>query len=73
MFKKILALCITLTMLLSIGTVMASAELPEGVTFYPGKYGVEDAEGYSTIGDIAIQWDPDASSKLNLSDGNMSD
>ena len=73
MFKKILALCITLTMLLSIGTVMASAALPEGVTFYPGKYGVEGAEDYATIGDIEIQWDPDASSKLNLADGNMDD
>ena len=72
MFKKICALCITLVILLSLGTVMASAALPEDVQFWPGEYGVSE-EDFSAFGDIEIQWDSEASSKLNLTDGKMDD
>ena len=72
MFKKICALCITLVILLSLGTVMASAALPEDVQFWPGEYGVSE-EDFSAFGDIEIQWDSEASSRLNLTDGKMDD
>ncbi len=72
MAKKILSFGIAIVMLISLGAVCVSAALPEHVTFYPGEYGVSE-EAFSTIGDVEIQWDPEAGSKLNLTDGNMSD
>ena len=71
--KKIFAIVITFAMILSMGAMLVNAELPEGISFTAGKYGVENAEDYSTVGDIALTWDPDASKKLDLSDGDMSD
>ena len=71
--KKIFAIVITFAMILSMGAMLVNAELPEGIGFAAGKYGVENAEDFSTVGDIALTWDPDASKKLDLSDGNMSD
>ena len=71
--KKIFAILMTVAMLLSLGTVLASAELPEGISFTPGKYGVEDASDFTPAGDFAITWDADAASKLDLTDGDMSD
>ena len=71
--KKIFAIVITFAMILSMGAMLVNAELPEGIGFAAGKYGVENAEDYSTVGDIALTWDPDASRKLDLSDGDMSD
>ena len=71
--KKIFAIVITFAMILSMGAMLVNAELPEGIGFAAGKYGVENAEDYSTVGDIALTWDPDASKKLDLSDGDMSD
>lgn len=71
--KKIFAIVITFAMILSMGAMLVNAELPEGIAFTAGKYGVENAEDFSTVGDIALTWDPDASKKLDLSDGNMSD
>ena len=70
--KKILALLLTVAMLLAMGTVLASAELPDGVSFTPGGYS-SDAADFTPAGDFAITWDPDASKKLDLSDGDMSD
>ena len=71
--KKIFAIVITFAMILSMGAMLVNAELPEGISFTAGKYGVENAEDFSTVGDIALTWDPDASKKLDLSDGDMSD
>ncbi len=71
--KKIFAIVITFAMLLSLGTVLASAELPDGIAFNPGAYGVEDAADFTPVGDLKITWDPDAATKLDLSDGDMAD
>ena len=71
--KKIFAIVVTFAMLLSLGTVLASAELPAGISFTPGAYGVEDAADFTPVGDLKITWDPDAASKLDLTDGEMSD
>ena len=74
--KKIFAMLITVAMLLSLGTVMASAELPylpAGYSFTPGAYCVEDATTFTPAGDFAITWDADAASKLDLTDGDMAD
>ena len=68
--KKIFAIVLTLAMLLSLGAIMASAELPAGISFTPGKYGVENADDFEPVGDMAIQWDKDAATKLTL-DGEM--
>ena len=68
--KKIFAIVLTLAMLLSLGAIMASAELPAGISFTPGKYGVENADDFSPVGDMAIQWDKDAATNLTL-DGVM--
>lgn len=65
--KKILAIALSVVMLLSLGVVFASADDAAG--FYCG--GSEDS--FSPVGDITINWDADASSKLDLSDGDMSD
>ena len=71
--KKIFAILMTAAMLLSLGTVLVSAELPDGVTFTPGKYGCENAADFTPAGDFTIIWDTDAASKLDLSDGDMAD
>ena len=72
--KKILAVVMTLAMILSLSAVLASAvELPEGISFTAGKYGVEDAADFTPVGTLKIQWDADAATKLNLADGDMSD
>lgn len=71
--KKIFAIVITFAMILSMGAMLVNAELPEGISFTGGKYGVENAEDYTPVGDIAMTWDPDASKKLDLTDGDMSD
>ncbi len=63
--KKILAIALSVVMLLSLGVVFASA----AAGFYCG--GSEDS--FSPVGDITINWDPEASEKLDLSDGDMSD
>ena len=73
--KKIFAILMTAAMLLSLGTVLAAAELPGseiGVGWTPGGYSGE-AEDFTPAGDFAITWDPDASKKLDLTDGDMAD
>ncbi len=64
--KKILAIALSVVMLLSLGVVFASAATPG---YYCG--GSEDS--FSPVGDITINWDPEASENLDLSDGDMSD
>lgn len=73
--KKIFAILMTAAMLLSLGTVLAAAELPGseiGVGWTPGGYSGEAAD-FAPAGDFAITWDPDASKKLDLTDGDMAD
>ena len=71
--KKIFAIVITVAMLLAMGTMLVNAELPAGITFGDGKFGVENAEDFSPVGEVKITWDADAGKKLDLSDGDMSD
>ena len=73
--KKIFAILMTAAMLLSLGTVLAAAELPGseiGVGWTPGGY-TGAAEDFSPAGDFAITWDTEASKKLDLTDGDMAD
>ncbi len=70
--KKILAIVVTFAMILSMGAMFVNAELPEGISFTPGGYS-SDAADFTTVGDINLTWDPDASTKLDLSDGDMAD
>ena len=67
--KKIFAIVITVAMLLSMGALLINAELPD-VPFTPGGY---SAEEFNTVGTVKITWDPDASSKLDVTDGDMAD
>ena len=69
--KKIFAILITVAMLLAMGTVLAAAELPD-VPWTPGGFST-DAADFTPAGDFAITWDPDAASKLDLTDGDMAD
>ena len=72
--KKIFAIVITLAMLLSLGAIMANAAvIPDGISAPVGKYGVANPDDFSPVGTIKIQWDADASKKLDLTDGDMSD
>ena len=73
--KKIFAILMTVAMLLSLGAVVASAaSLPDNLlpTTAVGGYSSDPSE-FSAVGDVAITWDPEASSKLDLSDGDMAD
>ena len=69
--KKIFAIVITFAMLLSLAAVVASAEVPN-VPWTPGAYNVDPSD-FSPVGEVKITWDPDASKKLDLSDGDMAD
>ena len=68
--KKILAIALTVAMILSMSTLLASAELPADVTFAAGGY---SADEFSALGTVKITWDAEANKKLDLSDGDMSD
>jgi hypothetical protein len=73
MMKKLFALLLAVAALVTLGTVAVFAELPGseiGVYWTPGGY---SADTFRPVGDIAITWDPEAASKLDLSDGDMSD
>ena len=63
--KKLMAFAVLTALLLSLGGIMAAAELPEGISFYPGEYSSGDG-AFSPMGDIPVTWDPEASQKLNL-------
>ena len=71
--KKIFALLITVAMLLSMGAVMASAVEVPPVSWTPGNYAVADPADFTPVGTVKVTWDPEASTKLDLSDGDMSD
>ena len=73
--KKIIAVLMTLAMILSLGAVMASALTVEeigNISFTPGKYGTT-AEDFKSFGSVKVDWDPEASTKLNVKDGDMAD
>ena len=70
--KKILAIVITIATLLSIGSVVASAEVPP-VPWTPGNYCVADSNDFAPVGEVKITWDAEAGKKLDLSDGDMAD
>ncbi len=63
--KKIIAFVMTLAMILSLGTIFASAAA--------GTWVSGSAESFQRVGDVEIEWDPKASEKLNLADGKMDD
>lgn len=73
---KHLALCAALLMLtLSVGTVLASAEvngLPP-VPWTPGCYAGADGESFAPVGEIEIEWYPYIGEKLKLTDGDLTD
>lgn len=76
--KKIFAIVITLAMLLSLGAVLASADAPVLPDSYTGdkaagNYSAADPSEFSPVGTVKIQWDKDAATKLDLSDGDMAD
>ncbi len=71
--KKLIIIFMAVAMMLSLGTIFASAELPEGIKFTDGKYSVENPDDFTTIGDVRITWDPEASEKLDFTDGTMQD
>ena len=72
--KKLLASLILCALLLSFGTVFASADdFPDGIQFTPGAYLSGNADGFATVGDITVTWRPDVSSIIDLTDGDLSD
>ncbi len=76
--KKIIAVLMTLAMILSLGAVMASAltveeaEANGSLGFVPGYY-CTTAEDFKSFGTVKMDWDPDAATKLNVTDGDMAD
>lgn len=76
MMKKMLALLLAVAALVSLGTTAVFAKMPGseiGVHWTPGGYSCKHPEDFVPVGDIQITRDPDASMKLDLSDGDMSD
>ena len=62
---KIFAIITMAAMLMSIGMLYVSA--------WPGAYTIGTEEDFFPVGTVKIDWDPDASKKLDLTDGDMSD
>ena len=73
--KKLLA-CLTLcALLLSLGTVFASAEdLPDGsFDWTPGAFVNGGEEDFRELGEIPIQWKPDFTDRVDITDGDVND
>ncbi|MBQ7911174.1 MAG: hypothetical protein IJ363_10380 [Clostridia bacterium] len=70
--KKCLAYLAILSLLLSLGTVFAAAELPS-VSFTPGKFLADDPDAFSTVGTVTVDWKPDIASQIDMTDGDLSD
>ncbi len=71
--KKILAIVMTVAMLLSMTVVFASAEEkyhPKADSATAGIYATS-AEEFEPVGDVTLQWDNDAATKINLTDGKL--
>lgn len=71
--KKLLACLALSALLLSLGGLFVSAELPEHVSFTPGKYLGGDPDAYSPVGDITVAWRPAFASEMDLTDGDLAD
>ncbi len=71
--KKVCSVVIALIVLILVGTVSATAALPAGTSFTPGRFGVEDPGTFAPVGDIRILWDPAITEKIDLTDGDVSD
>ena len=71
--KKCIVYVAVLSLLLSLGTVFAAAELPYGMSFTEGAYGGGNPEAYSPVGDITVAWWPNFADEINLTDGDLSD
>ena len=71
--KKCTVCMVILALLLSLGAVFASAELPENVSFTPGQYLGGDPDAYSPVGEITVAWRSNFTSEVDLTDGDLSD
>ena len=71
--KKLFACIALCALLLSLGTVFAAAELPDGCSFTQGAYLGGDPEAYSPVGEITVAWLPDVSDRVDMTDGDLSD
>lgn len=71
--KKLLACIALCALLLSLGTVFAAAELPDGCSFTQGAYLGGDPEAYAPVGEITVAWLPDVSDRVDMTDGDLSD
>ena len=73
--KKCIVCLAALSLLLSLGTVFASALTTNEiyVSYTPGQYLGGDAEAFAPVGDVTIAWRPDFASTVNLTDGDLSD
>ena len=52
-------------------TVMMSTVLVDAREVVSGAYVCGDKDAFSRVGDITIEWDPDVTNKVNLTDGNV--
>ena len=75
--KKIFAIAMTVAMLLALGTVVGhAATLPKNapnLNWFAGGYSAGTADDFQPVGDVAITWDPQASERLDVTDGDMAD
>ena len=73
--KKCIVYLAVLSLLLSLGTVFASALTTDEiyVSYTPGRYLGGDAEAFAPVGDVTIAWRPDISGTVNLTDGDLAD
>ena len=72
--KKCIVYLAALSLLLSLGTVCASAEdLPEGIQFTPGTYLDGNADEFTPVGDITVAWRPDFAREVDMTDGDLSE
>ena len=73
--KKCIVYLAVLSLLLSLGTVFASALTTDEiyVSYTPGKYLGGDAEAFAPVGDVTIAWRPDFASTIDLTDGDLAD
>ncbi len=72
--KKILAIVMSVAMILSCAALLVAAEpgtAAPGAT--AGAYAAGKADTFEPVGKIAINWDPEVSKKLDLTDGDMAD
>ena len=67
--KKCIVYLAVLSLLLSLGTVFAAAELPN-VSWTPGTYA---GESFTPLGNMPIEWVPDFAEHMNINDGDLGD